>query len=223
MGRRGKRVTKRMLLDRYTIRTIVAFVILLVCAGYCEAQKSSNTATQQTFWIVFERVDTPELSLAYFPSVDIFIMNQNGHQTRRLTSNHRSHSPSWSSDGQQIAFLTDERAPLATATSDPDYDAFMQFRDFLTISHDVFRMDADGRNPKYIVSVEPEVQDVLLFPDGERIGVMVSDRSALRVVVDISGAFLQAVVHGEPLNEYLNAAQPLLSGAYDPNYSELRV
>ena len=65
----------------------------LVLIDNCFAQQSQKDSAAPSFWIAFERVDTPEMSLAAFPYVDIFVMDQDGHHVRRLTSDHRSPTP----------------------------------------------------------------------------------------------------------------------------------
>lgn len=196
-------------------------VLGLIFAGRCGAQQHPKNASTSIFWIVFESIDTPELSLATFPYVDIFLMDQNGRHTRRLTSDHRSHSPSWSPDGRQIAFLIDERSPKATITADRNYDYFMQYRDFMSIPRALALMDMDGRNSLRVTMAGIAAQDVVWFADGTRIGVRISDRLARRVILDTSGTLAPDSQQSEPLIEYLNTGTPLAGGGYIADYSTL--
>jgi hypothetical protein len=204
------------------LRLVGMIVVGLLAACVCESQKPPKTNSQPVFWIVFERNDTPDLSLASFPYVDIFVMDQYGRHARRITSDHRSHSPSWSPDARQIVFLSDVRSPVSPITdNDPDYAAFMQYRDFLRIPRNVVRMDADGQNSKPVASGGTVAQDVLWFVDGRRIGIRTSDRLTWNVFVDTSGALAPNAQQTEPLEQYLDQGTPLPGGGYVADYSTL--
>jgi Tol biopolymer transport system component len=171
----------------FSVRTLGLIVLGLMATVVCQPKNTSKNTGDPTFWIVFESIDTPLFALNPFPQVDVFVMDQSGHNTRRLTSDHRSRSPVWSSDGRQIAFLSDETNPTYPSTSDERYNYAMQFRSFTQIPRFVYRMDADGKNSTKIGSAGTGAQDLAWFPDGKRVGVRTSDRTALLFVVDASG------------------------------------
>jgi Tol biopolymer transport system component len=201
-----------------SLRIFAAVALGFMFTGYCKAGPPKETS-RPTFRIVFERIDTPQMGFASYPYVDIFVMDQDGRNTKRLTSDHGSHSPSWSPDGSQIVFLSEQRRPVSTF--DSGFAEFALYRDFLRIRRDVRCMDADGQNPSLIASSGAAAQGVLWFPDGKRIGIRTSGRDALQVLVDPSGRLSSDDLHSESLRQYLKSGTPLLSGGYVADYSTL--
>ncbi|MEX0756094.1 MAG: hypothetical protein WD556_13440 [Actinomycetota bacterium] len=81
---------------------------------------------------------------------DIFLMNSDGSNHRRLTANGWSNEPSWSPDGKQIAY-----------TSDPQ-----QAR---KLNEDLWVMDADGSNQTKLTSSPERDGSPTWSPDGQEI------------------------------------------------------
>jgi Tol biopolymer transport system component len=194
----------------YFLLRISSGFLNLILASCCIAQRN---APAPVFWIAFDRINSPEIRFASFPYVDVFLMDQTGHHSHALTSDHRSHNPSWSPDGKQIAFLREERAPLAMETSRLEYNDLMSYLDFLTIPRDVFRIDCDGKNSSLVAAAGPEAEDVTWFADGKRIGVRISDRTAGLALVDIPGGFFPSAQSGVPLNRFLRTGQPSINNS----------
>ena len=183
------------------IRRLLAFELVgLLCLGTCIAQTETKKAVlNQQSWIAFEL--SPR-SASGFPR-DIYLMDQNGKHLKRLTTDHRSHSPSWSPDGRQIAFIHDEIDRSHGELSD-----LVIYRDFINAPRDLMRMGHDGANPSKIASIRPGAQDVFWFPDGKRLGIRVSNMGAAKVLIEASGRFLPNLEREERLSQFLNAARP---------------
>jgi len=203
------------------VEPLTLITLVLNLASQCGAQQARQNPSGPIFWIVYERIDTPALASTRFPYVDIFLMDENGRQAKSLTSNHRSHNPTWSPDGRQIAFLSEERSPVAPNTTDEGYNEFLEYRDFLTIPRDVVRIDVESRDSHRVGSAGVDAQGLVWFPDGNRLGIRISDRSALRVLVDSSGRFPPDGQRTETLKQYLDKGTPLPGGGYSPNYLTL--
>jgi dipeptidyl aminopeptidase/acylaminoacyl peptidase len=203
--------------------TLMLLALASANASSGQPQSQKRKPEQPTFWVVFDRVETPEYSFASFPYIDIYLMDQNGRHMRRLTSDHLSHSPSWSADGQQIAFLRNQRMPLDGKTFYPGYDAIMAYRDFFTISRDLFRMDADGKNASRVASLNPRAQDVTWFPDGEHFGVRIADRNAMLALVDSYGRFFPEDETQISFKDFLRSGQPADKNGSPWLYSNLLV
>ncbi len=108
---------------------------------------------------------------------DIYVMDQKGERVKRLTSDHRSHNPSWSPDGRRIAFLEDECKQIILF----NYTALDELRNLLSTAHDVYWMNADGRNSSLIARMGPKAQDTLWIPNGGQVAVRLANRSSLVV------------------------------------------
>ena len=89
-------------------------------------------------------------------SSEIYVMDTDGRNQRRLTNNHHNDwEPSWSPDGKRIVFSS--RQVLLVANHHGN------------APHDIYVMDADGENPKRLT--EHPLYDISpsWSPDGKRI------------------------------------------------------
>ena len=205
----------------FVLRLFFLLAIGVACMGEGRAGAPQKATSQPTHQIVFERISSPQPGFGSFPKVDIFVMDQNGRHTKRLTNDHRSHAPAWSPDGKEIAFLREERRPVGMSTVIEGYYEFALYRDYINIPRDVFCIDADGRNLRRIGPAGVDAQGLVWFPDGNRIGVRVSDRNALQVLVDTSGRYPPENQSSVPLSYYLQTGTPLLRGGYFADYATL--
>ena len=95
------------------------------------------------------------------PTSEIYVMDADGRNQRRLTNNPASDSsPSWSPDGKQIAFVSDR-------------DEHVNIRGFPT--SEIYVMDADGRNPQNLTNHPSSDRSPSWSPGGKRIAFQ-SDR-----------------------------------------------
>jgi WD40-like Beta Propeller Repeat len=153
-----------------------AFLFLgLVCAGYCGAQKPTKKPPKPIFWVVFDA----ESGWDSCSPRDIYVMDQKGEHVTRITSNHRSHNPSWSPDAHRILFLQDECKPAGGFNL--KYLNYESLRNILHAPRDVFWMDANGRHSSFVAAMGPNAQDALWAPDGEHIAVRMADKRNLLV------------------------------------------
>ena len=205
-SRRGVSVLRQL-------RVAVFLFIGLFCTAWGIPQRVPAKAQRPTFWIAYDRIDTSEYGMTNFPHTDIFVMDINGRHSRRLTSNHRGHNPSWSPNGSNIAFLAEQRSPVAPNTTDESFNIFVEYRDLPSIPRELFVMDADGRNSACISSVGNGARDIVWFADGKLLGVRVLDLGALRVLADKSGVLSPDSLKPETLNEYLAHGTPQPVGA----------
>ena len=83
-------------------------------------------------------------------SSEIYVMDADGKNTRRLTNNRKSDlSPSWSPDGKQIAFKSDRKGD--------------------EVNYEIYVMDADGGNLQRLTNNRVDDWSPSWSPDGERI------------------------------------------------------
>jgi TolB protein len=117
-------------------------------------------------------------------NTEIYTMNPDGSNQRRLTSNQfGDDSPAWSPDGSQIAFLSDREDPQ-TGKCFPN--CFTQ----------VYVMNADGSNERKLVSTDFAALHPDWHPDGTKLSfdsesnlqgnvyVLNADGSGLRVLIE---------------------------------------
>lgn len=177
------------ILINHSLEFFAVAVLGLIFANFCEGQQPPKPTSKPTFWIVFDY--NPEFSLATVHQLetDVYLMDQYGEHVKRLTSDHRSHHPSWSPQGNQIVFL--QNAPIQERKGTYDTpDAIYS----LLVSRDVLQMDASGHNFARVSSVGPDAQDVAWLPDGKRVVVRISNHRNLQVFIgppDSSGSKFQ--------------------------------
>ena len=103
------------------------------------------------------------------PTFEIYVMDADGKNQQRLTENRQNDlSPSWSPDGERIAFASDEKG---------------NFENF-----EIYVMDADGGNQQRLTNNPAYDWNPSWSPDGERIAFMSKrDENAEIYVMDADG------------------------------------
>ena len=135
--------TKRILLAA----AITSFVAV--------ALPSPAQIPKKEFRIVFDKAEPSYDSRGVGLDVDVFVTSPWSDSTKRLTRDHRSHSPSWSPDGRQIAFIRDERPVKRQSGGSCD------------VAGSLFRMDAHGKNVTRIAGdAGGNVVETTWLPDG---------------------------------------------------------
>ena len=101
-----------------------------------------------------------------WPTFEIYVMDVDGNNQRRLTNNpNLDRHPSWSPDGKRIAFISDR-------------DGHVDILGGL-LNYEIYVMDADGGNPQNLTNDPNDDSLPSWSPDGERI-VFASDRDGNR-------------------------------------------
>ena len=107
--------------------------------------------------------DGPAHVIHGWPTSEIYVMNADGRNQRRLTNNRADDwSPSWSPDGRRIAFI-----------SERDGHAHPRVPGWFT--SEIYVMDADGGNQQNLTNHPSDDRSPSWSPDGTRI-VFESDR-----------------------------------------------
>ena len=111
-----------------------------------------------------------------FPTHEIYVMDADGGNQRRLTNNPASdHSPSWSPDGKRIAFISDRDGHPSRI---PGW-----------FTAEIYVMDADGSNPQNLTNHPADDREPSWSPDGKRIAFMsYRDENNEIYVMDADGA-----------------------------------
>jgi hypothetical protein len=183
---------------------------------------STGTFSQEPAWspdgtkIVFARTQNTQ---AGYP--DIYVMNANGSNLTRLTTNPLTdNEPSWSPDGTKIAFHSNQNnntdiyvmnangSNPTRLTADPDIDsqpawspdggkiAFTSHRNGL---RQVFVMDANGANQTSLTPGFGEHEDAAWSPDGTKIAFRKSGRICVMSAFGGDQTQLTSAADGDPV------------------------
>jgi dipeptidyl aminopeptidase/acylaminoacyl peptidase len=159
-------------------------------ACICSNSQDLSRKQEAQYRIVYDNrsgyVDSGNTRLMTRPQdVDIYVMDTFGGGVKRLTSDHRSHSPAWSPDGKQIAFLQDESVSLPKeSTSMKDRRFILDYAQRTFPAHrDLRLMSVNGADARKIASVGPGARDLLWLPNSDTIALRSSDRQNLKVCV----------------------------------------
>jgi Tol biopolymer transport system component len=163
--------------SRLALKFSAPLFLGLAFGQHCDAQTPPRKGPDPKFWIVFDAHANEDTCNPQ----DIYVTDLKGEHVKRLTSNHRSHNPSWSPDGSRIVFLQDERMPIGGPN--PKYYSCGCTENFLHESHDVYWMSANGGSPSLVTAIGPDAQDTAWVPDGEHIAVRMADKENLLVHV----------------------------------------
>jgi len=160
-----------------TFSLVLSLTAFLLSGGQGSGQKPPKLSPAQSYWIVFDSSVLGRERGEPVARSDVFVMDQNGEHIKQLTRDHRSHAPSFSSRGDQIIFLR-ESSPAIPKAAVSYVDAMKK-----PSVMDAFRMDSDGKNATRVAAVGPDAQDVFFVPNSNRIGVRITDKRNLQVLV----------------------------------------
>ena len=160
---------------------LMTVTLIGLSTAFCSLSQTSVVKHKNPeFSIVFDMNPGFRVNPARDIETDVYRMDQYGSHMKRLTSDHRSHHPSWSPDGQQIVFL--QSAPIQNRKGTYGYETPDALYSLL-VTRDVLRMDVNGHNPSRVSSVGPDAQDVAWLPDGKHLMVRISNRRNLQVFI----------------------------------------
>jgi Tol biopolymer transport system component len=185
-------------------RLLALVFIPAASAGLCCAQTHRHRPNP-TFQIVFD--ENPEFSVGRNLNIgsDICVMDQYGEHIKRLTSDHRSHNPAWSPNGQQLLFLKNAPVPKHKGW----YESPEEIYSLLT-ARSIFRMN---RNPprsdaQEIASVGPDAQDVVWLPGRPLFAVRFSDRRNLTIFIGPLDTSTQTFAAVDKFGDLVAAPKP---------------
>ena len=165
-------------MNRGTVRLkLAASIAACLLCGWQGSGKKPPKRPSEHYWIVFDRSTLGKQRGEPVTKSDIFVMDQRGEHVKQLTNDHRSHAPSVSIDGNQIIFLRENSSDIPKASI--AYVDAMKKPPLL----DLFRMDSDGRNTTHVAEVGPDAQDVFYIPHSNQMGVRISDKRNLQVLI----------------------------------------
>jgi len=151
--------------------------VLGILAAACICCNSQDSGGKSKYRIVYDNLSDS--------GVDIYTMNQSGGEVKRLTSDHISHSPAWSPDGRQIAYLEDKPAGAGEDSLNLKNFTFTLDRAQLSVAahHDLLLIPVDGGSARKVASMGPDVTGIEWLPDAQWIALRSSNRRNLKVCV----------------------------------------
>lgn len=179
-------------------------VCFLLAADVSAGAQHSKKHSKSRFQIVFDNRVNPMQPKQRLQDIDVYVMDQYGEHVRRLTSNHKSHSPAWSPDGKQIAYLDDDES----IAPNPGVSGLKQFERDQLRPQMLFQMDAAAGNAVRIASLGADVRDVSWLPDGEHLALRHSDRSNLSVYFSHGPEFDAPIDGTDTVRDLLHRARP---------------
>jgi WD40 repeat protein len=151
----------------------VVFLVLLTADCICCNSQGFSRKQELKLRIVYDyQVDSDSLRL-FTHWQDIYSMDPYGGDIKRLTTDHRSHSPAWSPDGKQIVFLQDEPViPLDENTIQKEGRwTFHDFQQMLAPQTHLAVMSMNAGDARTISSVRPNVRNLQWLPDSKWIAL----------------------------------------------------
>ena len=131
-----------------------------------------------------------------FPTAEIYVMDADGKNQRRLTNNPANdHSPSWSPDGKRIAFISDRDGHPSRI---PGW-----------FTSEIYVMNADGSNPQNLTNNPHDDRSPSWSPDGKHITFESwRDGNGEIYVMDADGGNQLNLTNNPDPNGHPNDAQP---------------